>query len=135
MALLDVALDESGDLPAGGTRLITGRELVAQRIRMRLSRFLGEELLNQALGLPFLDWRAIKPPPVAEIGAVVRREVETIPGVTRVEGWSASFNATTRTVLVEGIVWVGADAISLSVSPVPDDRANRSVPLILLQNV
>lgn len=135
MALLDVALDDSLDLPAGGTRFITGRELVAQRIRMRLSRFLGEELLNQSLGLPFIEWRTLKPLPIAEIGAVVRREVETIPGVTRVEGWSATFNATTRTVLVEGIVWVGPDAISLSVSPVSDERANRSVPLILLQNV
>ena len=137
MALVDVALDDSLDLPAGGTYFLTGAPLVMQRIRMRLSRFLGEELLDTSLGLPFIEWRATKPVPTAEIVALVRREVETIPGVARTRDWLGTFTPSTRTVTVTGTAILDSgDEVAVTALPLGgSERVNRSAPLILLQRV
>lgn len=80
----DLALGLDGDLEVPG-RFISGREQVAQRIRLRLGLFRGEYMLDSRKGLDFLRWRQQKVKPLKEILSVVRREVDTIPGVLRTE--------------------------------------------------
>src|SRR5690554_2894741 len=72
-----------GDLPLV-TRRITGVELIAQRIRIRLRTFLGEWLLDRRVGLPFLRWRKRRAPPLASIASRVSEEVRTTRGVLEV---------------------------------------------------
>lgn len=94
----DVQL-ENGDLPVR-TEHISGIELVAQRVRIRLGTHRREWLFNPRVGLPFMRWRAQKPPPLGRIEARVRRTVRDTPGVREVRGVSAELDG--RTVRVTG---------------------------------
>jgi len=91
---IDVLLVD-GDLPAY-TRHAQGPAVTLQRIELRLYTFLGEWILDQAAGLPYLEWIAQKPPQVDQIADVLRAEVETTPGVISVDSWAASWSRTTR---------------------------------------
>jgi len=93
MNTYDVEL-EAGDLPARTTH-ITGPDLVRQRIELRLGTFIGEWYLDTRKGLRYLEWLQQTPPRVEEIGADIRREIETTPDVLRVENWSGSFDGVT----------------------------------------
>lgn len=88
------------------TNLITGPLLIVQRVRVRLGTFLGEYLLNQFVGLPYLRWRQQKPPDLTEIGAVVLAEISTTPGVIRVTSFDISFDNVTRVIRIAGDVVV-----------------------------
>lgn len=98
MTSVDVGLVD-GDLPAF-CRHITGDALTAQRLRLRLLQYSGDWLLDRAAGVPWLDWTQAKPPPLAEIEATLRREIETTPGVRRVDELRAAWDATARRVTV-----------------------------------
>lgn len=79
----DVYLDPvTGDLPSS-FRFATQTELILQRVRIRIETFFGEVLLDQRAGLPYLRWRETKRPPLAEVLSLIRREVESVPGVLR----------------------------------------------------
>jgi len=102
MPLYDIALDPAtGDLPTV-SRFITGAELVVQRARIRLATFFGEWILDQFVGLPYLAWRAQKPPDLSGQAAVIIAELQATPGILRVSELSSSFNAETRTVTHAG---------------------------------
>jgi hypothetical protein len=79
----DIGLDENDDLPLHPVH-ITGDDLTIQRIRARVSTFLGEWVLDDTVGLNYLGWRAVKPPPLTQMRGTVRREVEGTDGVDRV---------------------------------------------------
>lgn len=91
---IDVQLID-GDLPHY-TRHVRGPSVTLQRLRIRLQTFLGEWLLDASAGLPYLEWIGQKPPRLNEIGAFVRREIETAPGVISVDGFSGTYDAATR---------------------------------------
>lgn len=112
---VDAALDADGDLEFP-SRLVTGPELTAQRSRVRLRTFAGEWLLDVTRGVPYFRWFAEKPPPVQEIAATVRRELEATPGVVRVVTLSARLDRATQEVRIEGAVQVedNPDPVSLS---------------------
>jgi hypothetical protein len=80
----DLALGPDGDLEVPG-RFVSDRDQVVQRIRLRLGLFRGEYLLDGSKGLDFVEWRRFKRKPLKEILSVVRREIDTIPGVLRTE--------------------------------------------------
>lgn len=105
----DVGLDPvTWDLPAF-TRHITGADLVKQRIRARLLTFAGEWIEDAAVGIPILDWIAQKPPDLDGIEAVVRAEIEAVPGVDRLADVETSFSTSTRTVSMSGTVLLEDD--------------------------
>lgn len=116
MATVDVELDEDGDLPAF-CRVISGRDLIAQRVSIRLKTHLGEWILDPFKGLPFLQWMATKPPDAAAIGAVVRREIETTPGVLRVDDFSSAWTPATRSVEVTATIITAEGELEVVVSP------------------
>lgn len=97
--MIDIQLTD-GDLPEV-SRFVTGIPLVLQRVQIRLRTFLGEWVLDIAQGLPYLAWRAQKPPDLPAIAARVRAELATTPGVVRVDRCTASLEVTTRLVRVE----------------------------------
>lgn len=86
----DVALDDDGDLPEQ-TRHITGDELTLQRVGIRLRTFLGEWILDQFKGLDYLGWTQQKPVLTQEITNLVQAEVQSTPGVDRVEDFEGEF--------------------------------------------
>jgi hypothetical protein len=94
---MDILLVD-GDLTPRG-RLVTGDDETLQRVRLRLDLFLGEWVLDQTEGLPWLAWLSSKASlRVEEIGAVLRSTTESTPGINRVLSWSGSYDYTTRAI-------------------------------------
>ncbi len=112
----DVALDDDDDLPIR-TRHISGTDLVLQRVRIRLRTFLGEWILDQFQGLDYLGFTQQKPPNVVEITNLVRREIETTPGVDRVENFDGQFVNTTTvnpTIRITGdVILTGEESVAI----------------------
>lgn len=115
----DLLLDDSGDISTPA-RTATGTALIRQRIRRRLRTLTGDWFLDPSVGLPYLDWIATKPPPVAQISAATREAVLAVPGVLRVDGWGAVHDADARTVRISGVVYIEGDA-ALSLLVTGDD--------------
>lgn len=118
----DVGLDDDGDLPAR-TQHIAGFDLVVQRIRRRLQTVLGEWLGDRNVGLPFFAWFAQKPPDVDGIGALIRRAIETTPGVARLTDWTGELDVDTRQLTFSGTIHTSDGDASLVVRPLMDPRA------------
>lgn len=101
MGVVDVELDQNGDIGAI-TRHITGIPLVLQRVKIRLQTFLGEWILDQTVGLPFLAFAEQKPPDVNGISAVVQATIVSVPGVNRIRSFTGGFNNLTRQLVFDG---------------------------------
>lgn len=111
----DILLDPAtNDLPTI-SRLGTGLDLIRQRIGMRVGLHKGEVLTDASLGLPWAVWLSTKAPPTAAILAGVRRAVEGVPGVLRVENMEAAFTPATRTLTVTGNVTTSQGVLQISV--------------------
>lgn len=120
----DIQLDSVGDLPDVGA-LLTGADLVAQRIRIRLLTWLGEWPLDKAEGI---DWRTItatKPFPLDLVVTLLRREIDTTPGVLRTAIVSAAFDVDTQAAAISYDVTCD-DGARLSVSVSPSAVGNRA---------
>ena len=125
MASFDVRLDPvTNDLPEVSS-FVTGPELTTQRAGVRLRTFgpsvegvSGEWILDQFVGLPFLDWRQQKPPDLANVTAVLTAEIASTPGVIRVESINTTFDPVTRTITAVGtaIIEGNEDVDELSVA-------------------
>ena len=127
---IDIGLDDSGDLPITAG-LLTGDRLIAQRIRARLTRWLGEDLLDRRLGLPYLAWLQARPQPIAEIAALVRREIESVPGVTRVVDFEISGPTTAQRISISATVLTASQAeIAVTVLPLGTQRDQNASVLI-----
>lgn len=129
-AVYDVGFDENGDLPAF-TRHITGADLVEQRIQVRLGTFLGEWILDQHAGLPFVDWRASKPPDVDSINAVIQTEIEDTPGVLRVDELVTTFDASSHTVSTVGRVIVDDESATEIPVTITTLRRSNHMPALI----
>jgi hypothetical protein len=119
---IDAYLDPvTGDLPEV-SRFITGIELVEQRIRLRLSRGLGEWFLDpDGTGLPLLEWRNQRPPDIPGILNRVQQEIRQIPGVTATKGFQGTHEA--RRLTISGDVFVATGSVtSIVVSGTSADR-------------
>ena len=102
----------TGDLPVVAV-LGSGIALIAQRVRFRLALNRGDTIRNASLGLPWVDWLSAKPVRLTEIENLTRQAVEGVPGVTRVENWSASFEASTKAVTITGQVYTSDGEIDV----------------------
>lgn len=127
----DVQTDDDGDLPVR-TRHVSGFDLLVQRIGRRLRTVRGEWLVDKAVGLPYFDWFEQKPPNVDSIGAVIRKEIETAPGVIRVEDWSGDFDRDTRTLTYAGTIRTRDGEVSVTVRPFGEPRAGNRAPHLRL---
>lgn len=104
---IDVLLDPTtGDL-ARVTRMANdydpdpavARLVVAQHIRRRMLTMLRGWILDQSVGIPYLEWMR-GTPDLPTILLLLRREVEGVRRVRRTQNASISMNRTTRTITV-----------------------------------
>lgn len=129
---MDLGLDSDGDLPLYG-RPIMGAEQVAQRVRIRLSTHLGEDLRDASVGLPIVAWLTTKPVAVDAIVARVRREVLETGGVVSVSGWTGSLNRSTGALTVSGSAVVADGArLDITVQP-PTATSGNTYPAITIR--
>lgn len=128
---MDLALDADGDLPLYG-RPHTGAELVAQRVRIRLTTHLGEDLRDAGRGLPYVTWLTTKPVSVDAIVARVRREVRETDGVVSVSGWTGTLNRTTGALTVTGSA-VTADGAHLEITATPTATGGNTYPAVTIR--
>lgn len=120
----DIRLDSTGDLPDVGA-LITRAELVAQRVGVRLRTWLGEWLLDKSEGI---DWRGLmqsKPFPLDFVVTLLRREIDTTPGVLRTAIVSAAFDVDAQAATISFDVTCD-DGTRLAVSVSPSAVGNRA---------
>ena len=120
----DIELGSVGDLPDVGA-LLTGAELVAQRVRIRLLTWLGEWPLDKSAGI---DWRTIigtKPFPLDLVVTLLRREIDTTPGVLRTAIVSAAFDVDTQAATISYDITCD-DGTRLAVSVSPSAVGNRA---------
>lgn len=92
----DIALDTaSGDLAISGgdLALTSGPDAVAQRLRLRLSTFLGEWFLDRRVGLPFLRDVLVKNPNRAVVEDLFRRAIASCPGVASLETFALTIRS------------------------------------------
>lgn len=96
----DLALDISTwdlELPP---RLITGADMIAQRIGIRFKFWLGEWFLDTREGVPYIEQVLVANPDLSLIRALFRRVITSTPGVKRVESLDLSFDRAARTLVV-----------------------------------
>lgn len=107
----DLALNSDGTL-AFPMRIISGPDLVVQRVRLRLNTFQGEWLLDARQGIPWIEWIS-EPPGLAVIEAFLLRRIASTQGILRVEEFSVTQND--ETLVVTGRLILDSDdpAISL----------------------
>jgi hypothetical protein len=98
----DVLLTSGDDFPHYVGELITGDTLIVQRAKIRLRTFRGEWILDEAAGLPFVEWSGAKTD-VRGVVLATKREIEAIPGVKRAE-LSGALDATSRRTTIVGAV-------------------------------
>ena len=127
----DVGLDAENDLPVR-TAHVTGLDLIVQRIRRRLQTVSGEWLGDKTIGLPFFEWFQQKPPKVNAIGALIRRAIETTPGVARLDDWSGSFDPSTRALTFSGTIRTTDGDVAMSIQPIGSPRAGNLNPSLRL---
>jgi hypothetical protein len=109
----DVALDPTtGDLVVP-TRMITGLELIQQRIRRRLRRGSGEWFLDPAgVGLPLLEWRQQKPPRIPQILQRLQDEIRAVPGVVATQNFVGTHDVAAHQLTVTGDVLVDGGTVT-----------------------
>jgi hypothetical protein len=101
---VDFALGADGDLlltSTGDVSAVTGRDAVAQHVRVRLRFIKGECFADLRLGFP---WRqevlGVKNPNLDRIRALVRRTIETTPGIREVNELALSHDRRARRLTV-----------------------------------
>ena len=102
----DAELGPTGDLVLP-TRPVRGPELVRQRLEARLRAHRGEWFLDTDFGLPYADWTARLPVPLAEIELALTEIIGTTPGVARVSGVVCSFDSASREVRYSATIRLG----------------------------
>lgn len=90
----DLKLTDELDLQVP-TEIVTGAELAAQKIRVRLSTWQTGWFLDESAGIPYGDWFLDKAPPMDEIREVVRDEITAVDGVQRIAEFDVSQNGET----------------------------------------
>ena len=120
MGYSDVALGPDGDWQLY-PKIITGAELIAQRARIRYRMYAGEYSLNPAIGVPYIPWAQASRPNAEAWGAFLRDLGASIPGVSHVRTWTASWTASTRTFAFSA-VFVDEAGNTINVSTVSPPR-------------
>lgn len=98
----------------GQLRLISGVDLVAQRIRLRIKTHLGEWPLDITAGLNWKDVIFVKNPNLAQVSADIRSIILDTPGVDRFaeDGFLLSLDRVSRELTVDYTVFVDDETLS-----------------------
>lgn len=130
----DIGLDPlTQDLPVFPTH-ISGVDLTLQRMKIRLKRFLGEWVLDTTKGLPYLAWTQEKPLNVPGMSAVIRTEIESTPGVLRVNDFSGAFDYRDQRVRFTGTVILDNEIAVTSEILVASTISGNTTPAVIMFN-
>ena len=111
---IDLALSASGDLPER-LSLVSGSDTTLQRVRRRLLTHLGEVLTDSSLGVPWMTWVASRRFPLDAATAWLRAQIETCPGVVRLDDWTGAQDGEAAT--FTGTVVTSSGAIPIELRP------------------
>lgn len=128
---MDAALDSTGDIAAGFPRLTDPLAAVAQRVRMRVERHHNDWPFDLSAGLRYADWRQQKPPDASAIGALIREEISSTPGVLRVDDWTSTWDRDARRLSFGGTIVADDGVIEFQIAAVGGDIANHFPSLTL----
>jgi hypothetical protein len=107
-----------GDLRVSGTRLARLADrpaAVAQAVRVCLQWWLGDWSFDTRRGVPYLEELFVAGVTEATIRAVLRRQLERIQDVDRVEGMDVTIDRATSSFRVDRIDVVTVDGVSVPV--------------------
>ena len=82
-------------------QLVSGIDLIRQRLKQRLLTIRGEWFLNQEIGLPWFNEINAKGTPEGRIRALLIEEITETEGVLSLETFQLDYNSRTRTMLVQ----------------------------------
>lgn len=110
-------------LDGGSLRLpaviLSGVDLVAQTIRVRLYTLPGEILSDATVGLPWRAWLSDRRTSADVVAARLRALLEQIPGVTSIESVSASRSALGITAAARVTVQADGETADLEITSDP----------------
>lgn len=118
---IDLALHpDTWDLHLDGTDVatVTGRDAIAQEIAVRLRWWRREWFLDGRKGVPYLEQIFEKGVSVDTVRAILKREIEEVPGVVAVRSLSITVDATTRHATASGQAETTEGDVDLDALPV-----------------
>ena len=96
----DLKLDSNGDLLFDGRNFFLTRttdESLAQRLKIKLSLFLGEYAFDTSVGVPWYQEVVGKKVSKSKIDAIIRKQVESTTGVKEILEFTSEVDASQRT--------------------------------------
>ena len=76
--------------------VLSGTDVIAQRLKIRLEFFRGEWFLDTTVGVPFYTDILVKNPDIPHIETILKAEILDTPGVVELLAFETSYNAQTR---------------------------------------
>jgi hypothetical protein len=80
---------------------IAGADKVAQQIKINLLSFLGEWFLDTDYGVPYLEQVLVKNPRMAAVETILRRHINSVPDVVRIDSLVVNWDRQARLLRVE----------------------------------
>lgn len=104
--MIDLKLDSQHDLlfKDGKLVLVSGANLVAQRIKVTLLTFLGEWFIDTTIGIPYLEQVLVKPADKTKIENIFRKKILSVSGVKKVQSVDTLINRSERVLEVKFVV-------------------------------
>jgi len=129
----DVGLDANGDIPVF-TRHITGPQLTAQRLGIRLGTILKTWFLDQRVGLPYLEWSDGKATTkkLNAMGSLIRATTLKDSNVTEIQDWTQTFTAEDQAIefrfvaIIDGVAFESVVLVTQS----PFTETGNSLPYV-----
>lgn len=118
---IDLAIHpQTGDLYLDGTDIatVTGRDAIAQEIAVRLRWWRREWFLDGRKGVPYLEQLFEKGISEGTVRAILKREIEQVPGVVAVRSMEIALDRVTRHATIDARIETTEGEVTLSGAPV-----------------
>jgi len=80
--------------------IVSGTDVISQRLKIRLEFFRGEWFLDTTVGVPFYEDILVKNPDIPNIETILKAEILDTPGVVELLAFESSFDAQARKLTV-----------------------------------
>lgn len=107
--MLDILLDQDGDIVVSDTGDVSITESVRQAVLVRLRWIYNEWRLGPELGFPWFEYVFIKNPDTTMIRQLIREEIMKVDEVTDAQVTSVNFDKKQRTIRVVYTITVDAE--------------------------
>ncbi|QNS14577.1 hypothetical protein [Mannheimia bovis] len=107
--MIDLKLDSQHDLMVkeGKLVLVSGVNLVAQRVKITLLTFLGEWFMDTTIGIPYLEQILVKPADKTKLENIFRKKILSVNGVNKIISIDTLINRTERLLQIKFSVETG----------------------------